>query len=63
MDVTTVDSQDAVQWGVVYSYGSVLTLFETEQDALNEASTFGGAVVQMARTVWSALCEPASSER
>lgn len=57
MDVTTVEMQDTADWGVVYSYGSVLALFDSEQDAQNEALSFGGAVVRVARTVWSALCE------
>jgi hypothetical protein len=60
MDVTTVDNQDAAEWGVVYSYGSVLALFDTEQDAQNEALSFGGAVVRVARSVWSALCDTAT---
>ncbi|MGM3388049.1 hypothetical protein KXR94_10385 [Stutzerimonas stutzeri] len=58
MDISSVEGQDVVQWGVVYSYGSVLAMFDTEQDAQNEAALFGGAVVRLARNLWSALCEP-----
>lgn len=61
MDVTSTNGQDTMQWGVVYSYGSVLTMFDTEQDAQDEAISFGGAVVQLARNVWTALCEPAAT--
>lgn len=57
MNVTAADSQDAGQWGVVYFYGSVLVTFENEQDAQNEATSFGGAVVRIVRNVWTALCE------
>jgi len=57
MDTTTVEQPDAEQWGVVYSYGSVLALFENELDAQNEALSFGGAVVRVARGLWSALCD------
>ena len=59
MDTTTMDRQDAEQWGVVYSYGGVLALFESEQDARNEALSFNGAVVRVARNLWSALCDAA----
>ncbi len=61
MDATTVDRKDAAQWGVVYSYGSVLAMFDSEQDAQNEALSFGGAVVQLARNVWTALCDTDAS--
>ncbi|MFG3454182.1 MULTISPECIES: hypothetical protein [Pseudomonadaceae] len=57
MDTMKIDSEDAGQWGVVYSYGSVLAMFENEQDAQNEAASFGGAVVRIARNIWTALCE------
>jgi hypothetical protein len=59
MDKST---NDAADWGVVYSYGSVLALFDTEQDARNEATCYGGAVVSLARQVWSAISEAASAE-
>ncbi|WP_407290787.1 hypothetical protein [Stutzerimonas zhaodongensis] len=61
MGTTTVDMPEAEQWGVVYSYGSVLALFENELDAQNEASSFGGAVVRVARNLWSALCDTGAS--
>jgi nitrous oxide reductase accessory protein NosL len=57
MDTTRLDTEDAGQWGVVYSYGSVLAVFENEQDAQDEATSFGGAVVRVARDVWTAFCE------
>jgi hypothetical protein len=57
MDATPLDHNDVGQWGVVYSYGSVLAIFENEQDAQDEATSFGGAVVRIARNVWTAFCE------
>ena len=57
MDTTRLDTEGAGQWGVVYSYGSVLAMFENEQDAQDEAASFGGAVVRIARDVWTAFCE------
>lgn len=47
MDTKTVAMKRAEQWGVVYSYGSVLAIFDNEQDALLEASSFGGAAVRI----------------
>lgn len=47
MDTKTVAMKRAEQWGVVYSYGSVLAIFENEQDALLEADSFGGAAVRI----------------
>ncbi len=47
MDTKTVAMKGAEQWGVVYSYGSVLAIFENEQDALLEANSFGGAAVRI----------------
>lgn len=55
-------TKDATDWGVVYSYGSVLALFDTEQDARDEASCYGGAVVRLARQVWTAISEAGSAE-
>jgi pantothenate kinase type III len=57
MDIVKMDTEDAGQWGVVYSYGSVLATFENEQDAQNEADCFGGAAVRIARNIWTAICE------
>lgn len=56
MDAIKLDGEESGQWGVVYSYGSVLAVFDNEQDAQNEAACFGGSVVQLARNVWTALC-------
>lgn len=56
MDTAKLDGEEAGHWGVVYSYGSVLAVFDNEQEALNEAACFGGAAVQLARSVWTALC-------
>lgn len=56
MDVATLDI-NSEQWGVVYSYGSVLATFENEQDAQNEALCFNGAVVRIARSAWSTICD------
>lgn len=47
MDTKTVAMTGAEQWGVVYSYGSVLAVFDNEQDALLEANSFGGATVRL----------------
>lgn len=57
MDITTqaMVQNPAEQWGVVYPYGSVLAIFENEQDALSEASCFGGAVVRIVREALSAV--------
>lgn len=55
MDTTTVAAKGAEQWGVVYPYGSVLAIFENEQEALSEANCFGGAVVRIVRDVWNAV--------
>lgn len=57
MDITKMESEDAGDWGVVYSYGSVLAVFQNEQDAQNEAATFGGAVVRIARNLFTAVSE------
>ena len=51
MDTKTVAVKCAEKWGVVYSYGSVLAIFENEQEALLEASRFGGAVVRIVQNV------------
>ena len=51
MDTKTVAIKRAEQWGVVYSYGSVLAVFENEQDALLEANSFGGAAVRIVQEV------------
>jgi len=56
MDAIKLDGEEAGHWGVVYSYGSVLAVFDNEQDAQNEAACFGGAAVQIALSVWTALC-------
>lgn len=63
MDITTqaVFQRPAEQWGVVYPYGSVLAIFENEQDALSEASCFGGAVVRIVQEVWSAVSADSES--
>lgn len=58
MDIMKADSEVTAQWGVVYSYGSVLAVFENEQDAQSEAISFGGAVVQLAKTLWNTISEP-----
>ncbi|WP_217473982.1 hypothetical protein [Stutzerimonas stutzeri] len=55
MDITQMENNDASYWGVVYSYGGVLTVFENEQDAQNEAAGFSGAVVRIARSILSAI--------
>lgn len=57
MDITTqaMLQNPAEQWGVVYPYGSVLAIFENEQDALSEASCFGGAVVRIVQEAWGAV--------
>lgn len=47
MDSAMVVPKRAEQWAVVYSCGSVLVIFENEQDALCEASRFGGAAVRL----------------
>lgn len=57
MDRSVITNETTGHWGVVYSYGSVLALFETEQDATREATCFGGAVVCIARQLWSTLSE------
>jgi hypothetical protein len=57
MDMTKMDTEDAGQWGVVYSYGSVLAVFQNEQDAQYEAASFGGAVVRIARNLFTAVRE------
>ncbi|AHL77635.1 hypothetical protein CH92_09930 [Stutzerimonas stutzeri] len=57
MDITKMDTDDAGSWGVVYSYGSVLAVFQNEQDAQNEAASFGGAVVRIARDFLTAVSE------
>lgn len=59
MDIMKADTEVTAQWGVVYSYGSVLAVFENEQDAQSEAIGFGGAVVQLAKTLWNTISEPA----
>lgn len=58
MDIMKADTEVTAQWGVVYSYGSVLAVFENEQDAQSEAIGFGGAVVQLAKTLWNTISEP-----
>jgi hypothetical protein len=58
MDIIKADTDNTEQWGVVYSYGSVLAVFENEQDAQNEATGFGGAVVRLAKTLWNSISEP-----
>ncbi len=58
MDIKKADAEITEQWGVVYSYGSVLTVFENEQDAQNEAAGFGGAVVRLVKTLWNSISEP-----
>ncbi|QGZ31436.1 hypothetical protein [Stutzerimonas stutzeri] len=57
MENTNTDSANAGDWGVVYSYGSVLAVFQSEQDAQDEAASFGGAVVRIARSVLTAISE------
>ncbi len=59
MDRSTIETENHGQWGVVYSYGSVLAVFDSEQDAQNEATLFGGAVISLARQVWNATSEAA----
>lgn len=60
MDIIKADTENTERWGVVYSYGSVLAVFENEQDAQNEALGFGGAVVQLAKTLWNSISEPSA---
>lgn len=55
MDFIKADSGNPDHWGVVYSYGSVLAVFDNEQDARTEASGFGGAVVRLACSLWNTL--------
>lgn len=55
MDTTKTAVTGAERWGVVYPYGSVLAIFENEQEALSEASCFGGAVVRIVQDVWNAV--------
>lgn len=57
MDTTNMETENTSLWGVVYSYGSVLALFENEQDAQTEAASFGGAAVRIARNVWNAISD------
>ncbi|MGE6530617.1 hypothetical protein ACQKEM_16695 [Pseudomonas sp. NPDC077382] len=59
MDFIKVDNGNPERWGVVYSYGSVLTVFDNEQDAQTEAISFGGAVVRLACSLWNTLNKPA----
>ena len=61
MDIMKADSEVTEQWGVVYSYGSVLAVFENEQDAQSEAISFGGAVVRLARSLWNTISEPGAT--
>jgi hypothetical protein len=61
MDTTRLGTEDTRLWGVVYSYGSVLAMFDNEQDAQDEATSFNGAVVRIARDVWTAFCEASTS--
>jgi hypothetical protein len=58
MECIKADSASADQWAVVYGYGSVLATFENEHDAQAEATGFGGAVVRLARNLWSTLSVP-----
>lgn len=55
MDCIKADNESMNHWGVVYSYGSVLTVFDNEQDARTEAIGFGGAVVRLACNLWNTL--------
>lgn len=55
MDFIKADSENPDRWGVVYSYGSVLAVFDNEQDAQVEAIGFGGAVVRVACSLWNSL--------
>ncbi|HCJ29339.1 MAG TPA: hypothetical protein DHV63_08610 [Pseudomonas sp.] len=52
-----MDTEDAGHWGVVYSYGSVLAVFDNEREALEEAASFGGAAVRIARNALAAISE------
>ncbi|WP_417777169.1 hypothetical protein [Stutzerimonas xanthomarina] len=55
MDFIKADSENSGRWGVVYSYGSVLAVFDNEQDAQLEAIGFGGVVVRLACSLWKGL--------
>jgi len=55
MDFIKADCANPDRWGVVYSYGSVLAVFDNEQDARMEAISFGGAVVRLACSLWNSL--------
>ena len=55
VDIIKADSGNPDRWGVVYSYGSVLAVFDNELDAQTEASGFGGAVVRLACSLWNTL--------
>ena len=63
MDTTQMDIEYTGCWGVVYSYGGVLAVFENEQDAQKEAAGFSGAVVRIARNILSVIGDAAAASQ